>query len=397
MRRGSKPVLAGLLLLLVGVAAALPGVGAQPPGAPAGELRLVLVSPRQAGKDTLRRMKRAGSGGVVLNLAVGEEQAAGEAAGRAKSAGLALYYWIEIGRDPALAEAHPEWMASLQGHAAWRRHFPDAPLPAAGEVVKCFPWVPVRYQEAFDAHLRRAAALLRGLPAPKGILLNDLQAGPSACGCGNSFCHWTPDYGPIRTATELPPDAAARFAAAVQKLSPESEIIPVWTTECEEHEMAKGAACGGVPCFTGACWYAYTEQLMPLSRQSRTIGVLAPYRAFGRDDPRYGPTAGWVRHALASFAELPPERKGEAVPADRLLPVLQGWDVTAAQREAQVRRAREAGARGYVMAEMKIEQGWQPRMVRVPGPGTPAGTPGAPRDPARSGPPALPPHDCSPG
>ena len=36
--------------------------------------------------------------------------------------------------------------------------------------------------------------------------LNDLQAAPSACGCGNTFCRWTPDYGPIRTATELPPE-----------------------------------------------------------------------------------------------------------------------------------------------------------------------------------------------
>lgn len=368
MCRTNKALSAGLLLLVIGAAAALLRADAQTAAAsaaPAGELRMVLVSPREAGRDSLTRFKREGTTGVVLNLAAGEGQAAGRAAERVRAAGLALYYWIEIGRDPALAEAHPEWMASIQGHPEWRRHFPKAPVPAAGEVVKNYPWVPIRYQEAFDAHLRRVEALLQGLPAPKGILLNDLQSAPTACGCGNTFCRWVPDYGPIRTATTLGPDAAAKFVSAVRKLSPGSEIIPVWTTECEAHEMPKGAACDGVPCFTGTCWYAWTEQLMPVARESRTLGVLAPYRAFGRDEPRYGATAGWVRHALASFAEMPPKRKGEAIPASRLLAVLQGWDVTPEQREAQIQRAREAGARGYVMAEMKIEQGWEPRIVKA--------------------------------
>lgn len=377
MRRASKPPAAALLLLTVSAVSALLRANAQPSGAPAdspGELRLVLVSPDQTERNALGRFRREGATGVVLNLAHDEGEAAKRAAERVKRAGLELYYWIEIGRCPELADAHPEWMASLQGHPEWRRHFPKVPRPAPGEVVKNYPWVPLRYQEAFDAHLRRVETLLRGLPGPKGILLNDLQTAPSACGCGNTFCRWVPDYGPVRTATALPPDAAARFVRAVQRLSPESEIIPIWTTECEEHEMAKGAACSGVPCFTGACWNAWTEQLMPVARESRTLGVLAPYRALGRDEPRYGPTAGWVRQAITFFAEMPPKRKGEAIPASRILAVLQGWDVTAEQRQAQIRRTREAVARGYVMAEMRIDQGWEPRIFKVPGKRTP-GTP----------------------
>jgi len=373
MRRASNPVSAAvLLLLLAGAASTLLRAHAQPPAAPAGELRLVLVSPRDAGRDALRRFQRQGATGIVLNLTPGEAKAARPAAEQVKAAGLELYYWIEIGRSPELARAHPEWMASLQGHPEWRRQFPKSPAPAAGEVVKNYPWVPIRYQEAFDAHLLRVGTLLRGLPAAQGVLLNDLQTAPSACGCGNRFCRWVPDYGPIRTATTLPPDAAARFVKEVRRLSPGSEIIPVWATECEEHETPKGAACDGVPCFTGACWYAWTEQLMPVARESKTLGVLALYRAFGRDEPRYGPVAGWVRHALASFAEMPPKRKGEAIPASRLLAVLQGWDVTPEQREAQIRRAREAGALGYVMAEMKIEQGWEPRIVKAGNTGAPS-------------------------
>ena len=369
MRTARRALRAALLVIIVGItvgisAALLPTDTTA--ASRSGELRMILLSPVQATPDGLTRRKRDGATGIVLNLTGGEREAARGAAGRVKRAGLDLYYWIEVARCPELADAHPEWMASLQGHPQWRRHFPRTPQPTAGQVVKNYPWVPIRYRDAFKAHLGRVQGLVQGLPAAKGIFLNDLQAAPSACGCGNLLCRWVPDYGPIRTATTLPPDAAARFVSAVREFSPKSEIIPVWTTECEEHEMPKGAACQGVPCFTGACWYAYAEQLMPVARASRTLAALVPYRAFGRDDPRYGPKAGWVRHALATFAQMPPKRKGEAIPAERIVAVLQGWDVTPEERQAQIQQAREAGARGYVLAEMEIPQGWEPRIVTAP-------------------------------
>lgn len=335
---------------------------AAPAGAPASSrVRAVLVTPEGATAPALDRFKKQAMTAVVLYLRDGETRSAAGAAERVRAAGLGRYYWIEVGRNPALADAHPEWMASLQGHPEWRRLFPRAPEPAAGEVVKNYPWVPIMYREAFDAHLQRVKTLLRALPLPRGIFLNDLQAAPSACGCGNPLCRWTPDYGPIRTATRLPQDAAAQFLAAVGKLAPGAEIIPVWTTECEE----KDAACAGVACFQGACWRDYTAQLMPVARACDMLAALCLYRAFGRDRPQYGGEAGWVAGALRSFVEMPPQRGGQPVPAQRLVAVLQGWDVTEAQRQAQIRRCREAGARGYVMALTPIAQGWEPRILRL--------------------------------
>jgi len=284
-----------------------------------------------------------GTGAVVLSLAGPEDLSA---ARRIQAAGLTLYYWIEIGRNPALAEAHPEWMASLQGHPEWRRHFPNVGLPQPGEVVKNFPWVPVHYREAFDAHLGRVAALLKDLPAPAGIFLNDLQAAPSACGCGNGQCRWTADYGPIRTATRLGADAAARFVSAVAQLARGARIIPVWLTECEEHD--KPERCAGVACYTGLCWKEYAAQLELLARQAETLAVLAPYRLFDRDP-------AWVGKAVRTF--------GAGVAPARLIAVLQGWDLGTAEVEAQIERARQAGAGGYLVARMKIDQSWDPRIV----------------------------------
>lgn len=349
-----------LFLAAVAVACAA-ATSEAPSGAALPKMRAVLLSPEGATAKTLHRLQREGMTGVVLSVRDGATGATARAAERVRAARLDFYYWIEVGRCPALADAHPEWMASLQGHPEWRRLFPHAPAPGPGEVVKNYPWVPVLYQEAFDAHLQRIKSLLRGLPPARGVFLNDLQAAPSACGCGNRLCRWTPDYGPIHTATRLPPDAAAKFLAAVRKLAPGAEIIPVWTTECEEQE--KDAACGGVACFPGACWREYTAQLMPVARECRTLAALCLYRTFGRDLPRYGGEAGWVAHALRSFVEMPPQRGGRPVSVQRVVAVLQGWEVTEAQRQAQVRRCREAGARGYVMALTRIDQEWEPRII----------------------------------
>jgi hypothetical protein len=63
---------------------------------------------------------------------------------------------------------------------------------------------------------------------------------------------------------------------------------------------------------------------------------------------------------------MPPQRLGRAISPDRVIAVLQGWNVTPAERDAQIQRAEEAGAAGTVVALMKIEQGWEPRILRVP-------------------------------
>ena len=326
-------------------------------------LRAILCSPDKINAPDLGRWSTEGVNSVVLIATPETTQDLRAAIRQIRGARLQLYYWIEVARSPTLAAAHPEWMASLQGHPEWRRHFPKFVEPKKDEVVRNYPWVPIVYQEAFDAHLQRISKLLNSLPEAHGIFLNDLQSAPSACGCGNPLCRWTPGYGLIQTAQRLPPDAAARFASAVAALAPKSRIIPVWTTECEE--MDKEVFCAGVGCFAGLCWKEYTAQLMPVASRFNALGVLLLYRSFGRDLPRYGSSGGWVKHALNSFVEMPPKCQGTAVAIKNLVPILQGWDVTLGEQQAQIRQSQQAGTGSYVMAVSKIDQGWEPRIVKI--------------------------------
>jgi hypothetical protein len=340
---------------------------AEPPPAGA-RLRAALLTAEMATSERLAEFAKAGQSTIVLVLdddsPSGREKLAA-AAKRVAEARLTLEYWIEIGHCPELADTHPQWMASLQGHSEWRRMHKDFPEPKANEVVKNYPWVPVLYREAFEAQLSRVKRLLADRSPGKGVWLNDLQGPPSACGCGNPVCRWTPDYGPIKTATPLGDDAAAKFVADVGKLVPAgTRVVPVWTTECEEHDVAKDALCAGVGCYKGICWKAYTRQLTPLADESPLVGVLGLYKSFGQDTPFYKQTAGWVRTAVRGFQLMPPQHGGRAIEPQRLLMVVQGFDVTADELAAQMRQAEEAGAAGIVVAYAKIDQSWQPRMYK---------------------------------
>lgn len=334
--------------------------------------RGALLSAEMATADHLEVLKKGGYTAAVLLVESNEAEEtkkSSAAADRIKKAGLDLGYWLEIARSPELADAHPLWMASLQGHLEWRRLHKDFPFPKPSEVVKNYPWVPILYEEAFDAHLTRVKNLLAELPAPQRVFLNDLQGSPSACGCGNPVCRWTADYGPIVTATKLGDDAAARFVAEVKKVVPHgTAVIPVWTTECEEHDKEKDALCAGVGCFKGICWKAYTKQLGPLAEGSPQIGVLLLYREFGQDTPAYVQPAGWVRHALAGFRTMPPKHGGKAIGPERLIAVLQGTGVTERQLADQIARSQEGGAAGYLVAFAKIDQSWTPKLTARPQP-----------------------------
>jgi hypothetical protein len=258
-------------------------------------------------------------------------------------------------------------MASLQGHQEWRRLFPDAPTPKKdGEVIKNYPWVPILSEEAFAAHHQRVKRLLSEMPEADSIFVNDLQGGPSACGCGNTLCRWTADYGPIKTVNPLGADAAARFIETISKLAPNSEVIPVWLTECEEHDGADDGLCAGVGCFRGICWKAWTDQLMPVAENSATIAAFLPFRELQRDIPLYGDTAAWIPFALGTFRTMPLQHQKSPVAAGRLIAVLQGWDVSPAEIEAQKRQVQRAGAAGCVVVRDRIDQSWQPRLYRLP-------------------------------
>ena len=298
-----------LFLLCVAVVhcVARPSFGAQPAQTPTTRFRGAMLSAEQSTESRLRSLDSAGIQAVALQLhgGVDSREIERQACERILQSNLEFHYWVEVARCPELADAHPAWMASLQGHSEWRRLFKDPPTARDDEVVKTYPWVPILNSEPFQGQLLRLRELLADRPQPKGVFLNDLQGAPSACGCGNHLCRWTTDYGKIRTNTPLSNDAPAKFVAAIEKSLPQSAVIPVWTTECEEHDGAKDGLCAGVGCFKGTCWRAYTAQLMPVARQCQTLGVLLPYRAFQRDLPLYGEQAGWISHAVRSFQIMP--------------------------------------------------------------------------------------------
>jgi hypothetical protein len=330
------------------------------------DFRGAMLFVEQATASRLEALKHSGIRAVALALHSGVQARVAErrACRRIEQAQLDLYYWIEVARCPELADAHPAWMASLQGHSEWRRLFEDPPKPRDDEVVKTYPWVPILNKEPFQGQLARVRKLLEDRPQPKGIFLNDIQGAPSACGCGNHLCRWTTDYGKIRTATPLGNEAPAAFVAEIQKLLPHSRVIPVWTTECEQHDGAKDGLCAGVGCFKGICWRAYTEQLMPVAKRSKTLGVLLPYRAFQRDLPLYGETAGWITHAVKSFETMTVRHQGEPIGPARLIVVLQGWGVTEEQIARQVEVADSAGVAGLLISYAEIDQGWEPRLLK---------------------------------
>lgn len=288
------------------------------------------------------------------------------AAALVRGAGLRLGYWLEVGRSPAVAAAHPEWQATLQGHPQWRRQFPATPPAGPGEVVRVWPWVPVAYAEAFAAHLTRVRAQLEAMPAADVVFLNDLQGPPSACGCGNVLCRWATDYTlgertPLRVATPLGDDAAARFVAAVRALLPASEVVPVWVTECEEADGAADGACCGVGCYHGACWRAFDRQWAALRRAAPNTALLLPHRAFGRDLPRFEEPAGWVGFAIRHLRQRA-AGKGQPIAAESLVAVLQGYgDV--APVEAQRRLAALAGVATTLVLRSPIDQSWRPQVA----------------------------------
>jgi hypothetical protein len=256
-------------------------------------------------------------------------------------------------------------MASPGGHHDdWRHRFPGAPVARPGEVLKVWPWVPIGYAPAFAAHRRRIRDLLDGLPGRwTGVLLNDLQAGPSSCGCGNDQCRWALDYGSTPTAAKTPgEDAAARLVAELAAAYPGRSVIPVWVTECELVDLpgAPGGTghCGKVQCAKTSCWPRYNRAWNPLLRASPGPMAVALWTgAFGRDP-------AWVEQALALF-EQPPG--GPAVAPNRVLAVLQGWDTPEPDRARLVARTHRARG-GSVLALTPIEQAWEPRLVKAPDP-----------------------------
>jgi hypothetical protein len=333
----------------------------------------VLVTARAVSSDQVSRWKQEGVAAVVVMLDDAEQKPAlQQAANAVRDQGLDLYYWIEVGRNPTMAREHPRWMASLGSHDDWRQRFPSVRAPDKGEVAKAWPWVPIRYREAYDAHLARIERLLVSAPEGyRGVLLNDLQGGPASCGCGNLQCRWATDYGVPSTGTMLKEtEVAAHFVAQVCKAHRGKEIVPVWTTECEQEDLPltklpKGSwstgYCGTVPCLD-YCRKRFGEQWAALQADQRApTGLLLLHREFQRDRSEYGSPTAWLTAAVATVRKQGPK----GLPPRSLWLVIQGYDLPSGEENLVRRAAARLDAGMILVARTRIDQSYEPRIVRV--------------------------------
>jgi hypothetical protein len=327
-------------------------------------MRGVLIEIGRATPQALAAWSAEGRNAVVVPLDESISRAQwSDLSAAAERAGLALYPWIEVARNPGMADAHPDWMACPGGHHDdWRRRYPGAPVAQPGEVVKAWPWAPIGYAPAFEAHRRRLRGLLDGLPGRwAGVFLNDLQAGPSSCGCGNDQCRWALDYGSPTTAAKTPgDDAAARLVAELAGIHPGKAVIPVWVTECETIDLpgvpGSTGRCGKVECAKTACWPRYSRTWNPLLQATSGPMAAALWTgSFGRDP-------AWIETGLSLFRQ--PPGGGAAIAQERVIAVLPGWDTPEPDRAKLTARAKSAGC-GWLIALTKIDQSWEPRLVKL--------------------------------
>jgi hypothetical protein len=224
--------------------------------------------------------------------------------------------------------------------------------------------VPIGYAPAFDEHRKRLKTLLGDLPGMwSGVFLNDLQAGPSSCGCGNDQCRWALDYGSPPTTAKTPgDDAAARVVAELVVRHPGKAVVPVWVTECELADLPgadKGTGlCGGVRCAAADCWPRYARAWNPLLKATDGPIAVAVWAETFRRDP-----AHWFETGLTLFQKAP--RGSDPLAPARTIAVVQAWDKPEATVDLLLSRVKRE-ATGWVLALDLIDQSWEPRLVPVP-------------------------------
>ena len=334
-----------------------------------GQVQMVLIEPGMASVESLERWKQNGFTALAVVLDEKTEASAYRRIGqRTSEAEMDLYWWIEVGRNAAMATANPRWMAALGSHEDWQKNFPTFPEPGIGEVAKAFPWVPIGYRETFDAHLARIRELIQRAPGNwRGLLLNDLQGGPAACGCGNLQCRWALDYHVPPTATKLQGnDVAARFLAEVRKQVPGKAVVPVWTTECSEADLPADknngrngtGFCGSVGCARSACSEVFARQWSAVSSvDNGPLAILATHKPLRRENTEFGGGPGWVTNAIGYLEQTLPANGATLTPKERLWAVVEGAEA----RQTAVK----AGLGGVVVSQIALEQSYEPRIVRI--------------------------------
>jgi hypothetical protein len=203
-----------------------------------------------------------------------------------------------------------------------------------------------------------------------GILLNDLQGGPSSCGCGNVQCRWATDYHVARTGSALGDDAAARFVREVESVAGAHPVIPVWTTECEHEDLPSEkqpngkstGLCGQISCAVGTCPKDFTKQWKNLvNDRTNAIALLAlPYQ-FARTNAAFTHGAAWIEQPVAYLDETLPKNGGARFPHERLWVVVEG---SAPDEELAARKAAlQTGAANIIVTRVRLDQSYEPRVI----------------------------------
>ena len=294
--------------------------------------------------------------------------------------GLRLYLWINVGRNPRLADRHPEWIAGMGAHDDWRRFRHEPPTPGPGQRIGVSPWTPIWYRAVLED--RRAAIRKMVEPHAKdiaGVFLNQVQGAPSACGCGNTQCRWTVDYRMPGGPEKIEGSPSTLLVEGLKKDLPGVEWIPVLVPECEKIDQDDQAEhstglCGTVHCFDGLCWKESTKELEPLFKEvTGPLALLLGEDSFSRENradliaiggpSSYGP-GGWPRNAVRLFAGMF-EKEGRApVSSQRLLAVLEGHDTDAAERRRLLSEvAPLLGVRGVVISAGRFDEDWEPKLI----------------------------------
>ena len=86
------------------------------------------------------------------------------------------------------------------------------------------------------------------------------------------------------------------------------------------------------------------------------VGLLCTYKALRRDLPVYGGTGAWVASNIGRY--------GEHAPVTKLMPVIQGWDVSGEEIKAQVDFVSNTSVRGYILGRFPLDNSFWPVAVK---------------------------------
>ncbi len=103
-------------------------------------MRGVPMRSEQVTPDSLASWKPKGVFAVIVPLDEVTKRRWDLVAKTVAQAGMHLWPWIEVARNPAMANTHAEWMAAPGAHHDnWKRRIPNIPVVKKGETIKTWP------------------------------------------------------------------------------------------------------------------------------------------------------------------------------------------------------------------------------------------------------------------